>query len=317
MGILGIAPNGELVTTEEDTVAKRIEIRCDDPRFLELAARKRPNAVTQFIGGTGSYMRDWGVGVNYCLMALGIYGSENQQRAKLWANLGVDLIEFAFKNPELAYKLISLKLRYTYSNAAFSGRLAGSAIINTLMLTGGRYGRAVMSGRTFVFSKAFSRATPLRPSNYKNGAMRKNAPVMGANFILALTGSAVLTIKNGNADIASLFAAFLTGEFEEDPIGSTYKALFQEAQSLSMTIPPSELEAMLAILEAVETCLKSPGEFGNPGREPIETHPHVPVGTVSSARPPGVMGTIEAGTETNALDVISEQNLLNSYGWTP
>ena len=36
--------------------------------------------------------------------------------------------------------------------------------------------------------------------------------------------------------------------------------------------------------------------------------PHVPIGTVSSARLPGQMGLIRAGYETNALDVLSEQN---------
>jgi hypothetical protein len=35
---------------------------------------------------------------------------------------------------------------------------------------------------------------------------------------------------------------------------------------------------------------------------------HVPVGRVSSARLPGVMGAIPVGSETNALDVISENN---------
>ena len=40
-----------------------------------------------------------------------------------------------------------------------------------------------------------------------------------------------------------------------------------------------------------------------------DTRPSVPVGQYSSARDVGVRGTIKAGDETNALDVISEQNL--------
>ena len=40
-----------------------------------------------------------------------------------------------------------------------------------------------------------------------------------------------------------------------------------------------------------------------------DTRPSVPVGQYSSARDDGVRGTIRAGDETNALDVISEQNL--------
>lgn len=47
----------------------------------------------------------------------------------------------------------------------------------------------------------------------------------------------------------------------------------------------------------------------------VTSNPHVPVGTVSSARRPGVFGSIEIGTETNALDVISDENyMLNASG---
>ena len=42
-----------------------------------------------------------------------------------------------------------------------------------------------------------------------------------------------------------------------------------------------------------------------------DTRKDVPVGQYSSARLPGQQGTIKAGDETNALDVISEQNLQN------
>ncbi|MDP9837668.1 hypothetical protein J2T09_002425 [Neorhizobium huautlense] len=41
---------------------------------------------------------------------------------------------------------------------------------------------------------------------------------------------------------------------------------------------------------------------------------HAPVATLSSARLPGVMGNIPLGSETNALDVISEQNHMLSSG---
>ena len=40
-----------------------------------------------------------------------------------------------------------------------------------------------------------------------------------------------------------------------------------------------------------------------------DTRASVPVGQVSSARPDGVRGNIKVGDETNALDVIAEQNL--------
>ena len=42
-----------------------------------------------------------------------------------------------------------------------------------------------------------------------------------------------------------------------------------------------------------------------------DTRPSVPVGQYSSARDVGVRGTIKAGDETNALDVIAEENLRN------
>ena len=44
---------------------------------------------------------------------------------------------------------------------------------------------------------------------------------------------------------------------------------------------------------------------------PPAVNSQVPVGRVSSARLPGVMGSIPTGTETNGLDVISDQNALN------
>ena len=43
-----------------------------------------------------------------------------------------------------------------------------------------------------------------------------------------------------------------------------------------------------------------------------DTRPSVPVGQYSSARDVGVRGTIKAGDETNALDVIAEENLRNN-----
>ncbi len=309
MGTLGIDANGEIVSAAGDNVAGAIELYCSDPDFLERATRKRPNAVTEFVGGTFSYMRDWGLGVNFCLGLLGIYGSDFQSRCTGWGRMAIDIVDFAFTNPELAYKLISLALQHTYSTPRFVGRLAGSGVINTLMLTGGRYGAGIRSGKSVPISRALSRSSALKPSNYTNGAMRTNAPVMGANFVLALTGSTVATIKYGNADIASVFSAMLTGDYESDFIGSLYRDLFTEAQRLGdVEISPEELQAMLVILEAVEYCIKNPGEFGGRTEPRREVPPQVPVGQVSSARPTGVMGLIDAGSETNMLDVISDQN---------
>ncbi len=310
MGILGISTDGEIVSADGPSVSATIEISCEAPDFLERATRKRPNAVTEFIGGAWSYMRDWGVGVNYCMMLLGIYGSTQQRRARGWGNMAKDIVAFGFAQPELAYKLISIGARMTYSTPAFSGRVLGGGILNTLMLTGGRYGAGLLrSGRNVTLSRSFSRSSALKPSNYTNGAMRRNAPVMAANFILALTGSCVLTIKNGNADIASIFGAILTGDYESDAIGSAYSDLFRAAQALDMTVDPSEIEAMLAILEAIEYCIDNPSSFGSASEAPRPVTPHVPVGQVSSARPIGVMGLIPQGHETNMLDVLADDAL--------
>jgi len=308
VSVLGVSNSGEVVTTVGSSVGEAIEIACSDPRFLERVTRKRPNAVTAFVGGTWSYMRDWGVGVNYCLMLLGVYGSRQQRYAENWRSMAKDIIAFAFAQPELAYKMISIALRHTYSTPAFIGRAVGGGIINTLMLTGGRYGLGIMSGRRISLSRSFSRSSALKPSNYVNGAMLRNAPVMGANFVLALTGSAVLTIKYGNADIASIFSAILTGDYESDAIGSVYRDIFTQAQSLNdIDIAPEEIQAMLAVLEAIEYCMDNPGQMGS-ASEPRSTEvtPHVPVGQVSSARPVGVSGLIEQGSETNMLDVMAE-----------
>lgn len=307
MGIIGISADGELITTAGDTVSRRIEISCEAPDFLERVSRKRPNVVSQFLGGSWSYMRDWGVGVNYCLMLLGVYGERQQSYAVNWGSIAKELVVFAFAQPELAYKLISIGTSLTFSTPAFLGRAVGGGVINTLMLTGGRYGAGLMrSGRSVSLSRSFSRSSALKPSNYTNGAMRRNAPVMGANFILALTGSCVLTIKNGNADIASIFGAILTGDYESDAIGSAYRDIFQAAQALDVTIDPEEIQAMLAVLEAIEYCIDNPASMGSGSVPPTVVQPHVPVGQVSSARPIGVRGLIEAGSETNMLDAMAE-----------
>jgi hypothetical protein len=42
-----------------------------------------------------------------------------------------------------------------------------------------------------------------------------------------------------------------------------------------------------------------------------DVRPHVPIGTVSSARPNGLSGTIPIGSETNALDVMSDEQYLS------
>lgn len=312
MGVLGIGANGDLITTAGDTVGRGIEIRCDDPRFLERAARKRPNVVTEFVGGTWSYMRDWGVGVNYCLMLMGVYGSTQQSRALRWKDIALDLIQFGYAQPELSYKIISLAVQHTYSTPAFVGRVVGGGILNTLLLTGGRYGAGIRSGRAVKLGEAASRSSALRPSNYTNGAMLVNAPVMAANFVLALTGSAVLTIKNGNADLASIFSAILTGDYESDAIGSIYADLFNEARRMhDVEISPEELGAMLQVLNAIEYCLNNPSSMGSMSEPRAEVPPQVPVGQVSSARPAGVMGLIDAGSETNMLDVLADQQMHN------
>ncbi len=312
MSVIGISTDGELVSSTGSSVAKRIEITCEDPRFLERVTRKRPNVFSQFVGGAWSYMRDWGIGVNYCLMLMGVYGDQNKSNAMRWGGMAKDLVAFGFAQPEIAYKVISIKTRLTYSTPAFSGRLVGGGIINTLMLTGGRYGAGLLrSGKSVSLGRSFSRSSALKQSNYSNGAMRRNVPVMGANFILAITGSAILTIKNGNADIASVFSAILTGDYEADPIGSTYRDIFEAAQKLEMEVDPDEIQAMLAILEAIEYCIDHPSSMGAMTEAPnTEARPKVPVGQVSSARPVGVHGLIDQGSETNMLDVIAETSTL-------
>ena len=95
------------------------------------------------------------------------------------------------------------------------------------------------------------------------------------------------------------------------------RAIGMLGKSYDLPLPPSIDEAVDNSNATVRTILH---EMGLPERKPdvvapgwgtiftINPQQMMPIGSVSSARMPGAMGSIPAGSETNALDVISEQN---------
>jgi hypothetical protein len=276
----GITYGGDYVTASGKTPQETIEFVCTDPKFLEKAAAKKPNAVVRFLKGAYSHPRDWWVGIIWCFMSLGTFGGDAKRRADEWGRDLETLIQFARKNPKLAYRLISVYLKNQVQNSPeFYGRLAGGMFTNYAS-RGGRLGSRLGTGMKVAS--------------------------MTANFILATTGAMILSVKYGGKDIISIFDAAINGDYLPDLSSQQYKEIFRSVMESEIPVDDADIEIMVQILEGVLDCLNNPGKYVG-GADKGTIQPHVPVGQVSSARPNGVFGSIPRGSETNALDVISER----------
>lgn len=262
-----------------------IEIACTDPRFLERAAQKKPSFVVRIIQGAYSFPRDWWCAIFYCYMRLGVFGSRAQSDAEGWGRAISTVLRWALNDPSTAARLLRTYLRSKSDSPEFYARIGGGVFTN-FASRGGRFGQRILSG-------------PI-----KGGSM-------AANFVLANTGAAVLTVKYGGQDIASIFGAMFTGNYRDHVSSEAYTAMFNEALSSNEPLSQEEQDAFIAIVEGVLDCVENPGGYvPTLENSPRNVQPHVPVGQVSSMRPDGVMGSIPQGYETNALDAISENNEL-------
>jgi len=281
----GITYAGDYRTTDGPTPGDAVQIFCSDPNFLEQSAAKKPNAIVQFFQGAYSYPRDWWVGILWCMMALGTFGGESKRRADAWGRDLETLLRFGINNPELASRLIGTYLHHqTQNSPAFYGRIAGG-VFTGYASRGGRFGNGVLSFGTKAASTS-------------------------ANFILATTGAMILAVKYGGRDIVSIMDAAITGDYGPDLSNAQYKELFRAVVESNVPVPQAEQDALVQILQGVLDCISNPGKYGSGASRSSDATPHVPVGQVSSMRPNGLMGSIPAGSETNALDVIGDQNNL-------
>lgn len=281
----GITYNGEIAEVGQGVHPQDVvELVCNDPRFLEKASEKKPNFVVRLISGAYSHPRDWWCGIFYCCMQIGLFGVEGKAMSDPWRRDLVTILDFVVKNPILAARLLGARTRHQMATPEFYGRLGGG-VFTSYATGGGRFGSRIMSG-------------PVKVAR------------MPANFILASTGAAVLAVKYGGQDIVAVFDAVLTGNYTSRITGEMYKEMFRAALESQEPVSREEADKLVEITEGILHCLRNPGEYLPGGaNRPAELSPHVPVGTVSSARPDGVMGLIPQGYETNALDAISENDL--------
>jgi hypothetical protein len=283
----GITYAGEIAEVGQGTTPSQVvEIVCTNPRFLERAAEKKPNFIVRLISGAYSYPRDWWCGIFYCAMQLGLFGAEGKAMSDPWRRDLNTVLSFIIKNPVLAMRLLGARTQHQMTSPEFYGRIGGG-VFTSYASGGGRFGNRILSG-------------PVKVAR------------MPANFILASTGAAVLAVKYGGRDIVAVFDAVLTGNYGSGPTGEQYKEMFRAAIESSEPVSQEDADALVEITEGILHCLNNPGEYmpgGGASQTPApRPQTWVPVGTVSSARPNGVMGLIPAGSETNALDVISENN---------
>lgn len=283
----GITYAGEIAERGQGTSPSEVvEIVCTDPRFIERAAEKKPNFIVRIISGAYSFPRDWWCGIFYCCMQHGLFGADGKAMSDPWRRDLNTILGFIIKNPGLAARLLMVSVQHLSTTPEFYGRIGGG-VFTSYAGRGGRFGSRIVSG-------------PVKVAQ------------MPANFILASTGAAVLAVKYGGRDIVSVFDAIFTGNYGSGPTGDQYKEMFRAAIESSEPVSQEDADALVAITEGILHCLNNPGEYIPGGGESQTPAPRpqtwVPVGTVSSARPNGVMGLIPAGSETNALDVISENN---------
>lgn len=292
--VKGITYGGEIAEVGSGTLPQDIvEFACSDPRFLERASAKKPNFVVRFFSGAYSYPRDWWCGIFYCMMQLGIFGAEAKSQSDVWRRDLNTILIFARNNPSLAARLLVIYFRHKSTEPEMYGRLAGG-FFTSYASSGGRFGM-----------RALGSVGATTRNTYRVASFSRN-------FILSNTGAAVLAVKYGGRDIINIFDAMITGRYTPNVSGEQYKVLFQSAIDSGLTIPPDEADALVALVEAVLDCLNNPEKFAGDITDERPVTPHVPVGTVSSARLRGQHGSIPRGYETNALDAISDQNRLNS-----
>ncbi|MCM2438414.1 hypothetical protein HGO34_01625 [Agrobacterium vitis] len=284
----GISYGGDVVETGSGKMPRdAVQFVCSDPNFLEKAAAKKPNLVLSFLKGVYSHPRDWWVGIIWCLMSLGAFGAEAKENADGWGRNLETILILAKNNPTLAARMLVIYLKHKAMNEPeFYGRIAGGMFTNYAS-TGGRLGRRIL------------------PTTVKLGSS-------AANFVLATTGAMILSIKYGGKDIISALDAAITGDYSPDVSNEQYKEIFRSALESDVSIPQAEQDALVEIIDGVLDCIHNPGKYlGSTEKGTISQQ--VPVGRVSSARPDGQFGSIPQGSETNALDVISEKNQHNQW----
>jgi hypothetical protein len=231
----GITGRGELGDLNAASADNAVQMVCTDPNFLERAAEKKPIFIARLMQGAYSYPRDWWCGIFYCCMQAGVFGEDGKSRSDPWRRDLETILDFIVKQPRLAVRLLGAYTKHQARSPEFYGRLGGG-VFTSYASTGGRLGRRMINGPTKVGAGV-------------------------ANFILANTGAAVLTVKYGGKDVASVFTAMLTGDYEHRIDSALYKELFREAVESREPLDQAEADALVKITEGILHCLRNPGAY--------------------------------------------------------
>lgn len=281
--VMGVTYEGELARVGAGhTPQETVELICTDPRFVEQAAAKKPNFIMRLFNGALSFPRDWWYGATFLSTRVGLLGAEGKAATDGTANTILNILKSAFANPGF-----------------FSDTL-----------------RAVM-GHLLHYPELYARQGTMLATgvglSILGAPMSVTIPVAVINFVLATTGAVARAVDNGATSLAEVIVAAAIGESDPAVAEMVARELqLRVPEDDDYDIPPEDEDYILNVLRGVIDCLENPGRYlqnGERARSAV-----VPVGRVSSMRPRGVMGNIPVGHETNALDVIGDENAYRYNG---
>lgn len=274
----GVTYEGEIGTVGSETTPQQaVELVCTDPRFVERASAKKPNFIIRLFNGALSFPRDWWYAATFLSTRVGMFGAEGRAATDATANTLMEILSTAEANRAFALQTVRALMGHLLHYPEFYGRQG------TMIATG----------------------MALKAAGAPLGAL---IPVGLLNFFMANLGAMARAVDNGATTLAELVVAAAIGESDPAVTEHVSRQMTYTHRGDDYDISPDDEEYLLFIIRGVLRCLRNPGEAMNNGERARQQV--VPVGTVSSARPRGVMGNIPVGYETNALDVISDQNAM-------
>ncbi|MFT6604981.1 MAG: hypothetical protein ACJA2X_000157 [Halocynthiibacter sp.] len=275
--VMGVTYEGEIARVGAGIEPQQaVELICTDPRFLEHVSAKKPNFLIRLFNGAISFPKDWWYGTAFLATRANFFDAEGRAATDGTARTITDVLGTAIMNPITTLRTIRIVLGHLVHYPEFYGRTA-MATMTSVALT------AV--GAPFVM------------------------PIGLISFFLATTGAVARAVDNGARSLPELIFAAAMGESDPEIVNAAAQRLqLMVPERDTYSIPTKEESYMINLLKGVLYCVRNPEEFMNDTERPRQTT--VLVGTVSSARPRGVMGSIPVGYETNALDVIGDENAL-------
>lgn len=283
--VKGITYDGEIgILGRQTTPEEAIEIICTDPKFVEKAAAKKPNFFVRAYNGARSFPADWWYGATFIATRANIFDVDGRMNTDAQAQKCIDILLTAWNNPGFTARLIWVLGKHLLHYPEFYGRqglVVGTGVLTTALLS-------------YVGLGSFAFYVGL------------------VNFFLATTGATVRAVENGATTLAEILVAQAIGEVDPNLVEKVEREMMSFSPSDgNYDIPADDEKIILFMLDGTLDCLRNPNKYLL-NRENMQ-RPTVAVGQVSSMRMPGVMGRVEIGYETNALDVIGDMNAITRY----